>query len=82
MGTAIIRYGDKGDLAPALLKEHVPGAQLVKDTRSSATVDLVLGNAYSALTRRRTCPRSRRDPSRGSRQWPVRASELTAGRYR
>jgi hypothetical protein len=50
MGTAIIRYGDQGDLAAALLKEHVPGSRLVRDARSDATVDLVLGNAYTSLT--------------------------------
>ena len=50
MGTAIIRYGDDGDLAAALVQEHVPRAQLVKDSRSGTSVDLVIGNAYSALT--------------------------------
>jgi hypothetical protein len=49
MGTAIIRYGEEGDLAAALLKGHVPGAQLVKDTRAGSTVDLVIGNAYTDL---------------------------------
>jgi hypothetical protein len=49
MGTAIIRYGDEGDLAAALLKGHMPGAQLVKDTRAGARVDLVIGNAYTDL---------------------------------
>ena len=50
MGTAVIRYGEEGDLAAALLKGHVPGAQLVKDDRLDATLDLVIGNAYTALT--------------------------------
>jgi hypothetical protein len=50
MGTAIIRYGDDGDLAAALLQEHVPRAQLVKDSRAGTSVDLVIGNAYTALT--------------------------------
>jgi hypothetical protein len=50
LGTAIIRYGDSGDLAAALLGQHVPGARLVKDTRAGAAVDLVLGNAYTSLT--------------------------------
>ncbi|SDP65382.1 LytR cell envelope-related transcriptional attenuator [Pedococcus dokdonensis] len=49
-GTAVIRYGEQGDLAAALLAGHVPGAQLVKDTRPDASVDLVIGNAFSALT--------------------------------
>lgn len=50
LGTAIIRYGDSGDLAAALLKEHVPGAVMVHDPRRDAVIDLVLGNAYTALT--------------------------------
>jgi len=50
MGTAVIRYGEEGDLAAALLKGHVPGAQLVKDTRAGGSVDLVIGNAYTDLT--------------------------------
>ncbi|HEV7194909.1 MAG TPA: LytR family transcriptional regulator, partial [Pedococcus sp.] len=43
-------YGDEGDLAAALLQEHVPRAQLVKDSRAGTGVDLVIGNAYTALT--------------------------------
>ena len=50
LGTAVIRYGDEGDLAAALLQQHVPGAQLVKDGRAGRGVDLVLGNGYTALT--------------------------------
>ncbi len=50
MGTAVIRYGEEGDLAAALLQGHVPGAQLVKDDRLGAGVDLVIGNAFTALT--------------------------------
>ncbi|KRF26392.1 LytR C-terminal domain-containing protein [Phycicoccus sp. Soil803] len=50
LGTAVIRYGEQGDLAAALLKGHVPEAQLVKDDRLDATLDLVIGNAYTALT--------------------------------
>jgi LytR cell envelope-related transcriptional attenuator len=49
-GTAVIRYGEQGDLAAALLAGHVPGAQLVKDTRPDSSVDLVLGSAFTALT--------------------------------
>ena len=37
LGTAVIRYGEDGDLAAALLQGHVPGAQLVKDNRLGAT---------------------------------------------
>jgi hypothetical protein len=50
MGTAVIRYGEEGDLAAALLKGHVPDAQLVKDGRLGAGVDLVIGNAFTELT--------------------------------
>jgi hypothetical protein len=50
LGTAVIRYGEEGDLAAALLKQHVPGAELQLDARQGAGVDLVIGNAYSALT--------------------------------
>ena len=50
MGTAIIRYGDEGDLAAALLQEHVPRAQLVKDARAGTGRGPRPGNAYTALT--------------------------------
>ena len=50
MGTAVIRYGEEGDLAAALLQGHVPKAELVKDDRAGARIDLVIGNAYTALT--------------------------------
>jgi hypothetical protein len=49
MGTAVIRYGEEGDLAAALLQGHVPGAQLVKDDRLGAGLDLVIGNAFTGL---------------------------------
>ncbi|NYG06672.1 hypothetical protein BJ986_001159 [Phycicoccus badiiscoriae] len=50
LGPAVIRYGEEGDLAAALLQEHVPGAQLVKDGRAGSGVDLVIGNAFTSLT--------------------------------
>ena len=50
LGTAVIRYGEQGDLAAALLQGHVPGAELVKDDRADATLDLVIGNAFTTLT--------------------------------
>ena len=50
LGTAVIRYGEEGDLAAALLKQHVPGAELQLDSRAGAGVDLVIGNKYTALT--------------------------------
>ena len=43
LGTAVIRYGEEGDLAAALLKQHVPGAELQLDSRQGAGVDLVIG---------------------------------------
>ena len=49
LGTAVIRYGELGDLNAALLAEHVPGAELVKDARTDPSVDLVIGNKYEAL---------------------------------
>jgi hypothetical protein len=49
MGTAVIRYGEEGDLAAALLKGHVPGAELLKDDRLGTRVDLVIGNAFTDL---------------------------------
>lgn len=49
LGTAVIRYGPEGDLAAALLKGHVPGAELLKDDRLGTRLDLVIGNAYTDL---------------------------------
>jgi LytR cell envelope-related transcriptional attenuator len=48
-GTGVIRYGEEGDLAAALLLGHVPGAKLVRDDRPGASVDLVIGNAWTDL---------------------------------
>lgn len=47
--TAVIRYGEDGDLAAKRLAQHVPGAQLVRDSRAGTRVDLVIGSTYSAL---------------------------------
>jgi LytR cell envelope-related transcriptional attenuator len=49
MGTALIRYGDEGDLAAKIVAQHVPGATLRKDERAGTIVDVVIGNAYTAL---------------------------------
>ncbi|GAA2735549.1 hypothetical protein GCM10009867_18070 [Pedococcus aerophilus] len=49
LGTAVIRYGEDGDLAAALLKQHVPGAELLKIDRKGTRLDLVIGNAYTEL---------------------------------
>jgi hypothetical protein len=57
MGVAVIRYGEEGDLAAALLKGHLPGAELRKDTRAGTTIDLVLGNEFTALADLADVPR-------------------------
>lgn len=50
MGTALIRYGEEGDLAAKVLQQHVPDATLKKmDDMTGTTVDLVIGNAFEAL---------------------------------
>ena len=49
MGTALIRYGEEGDLAAKIVAQHVPGATLRKDGRAGTSVDVVIGNAYTAL---------------------------------
>lgn len=48
-GTARIRFGEPGIAAAYTLAAHVPGAMLVLDMRSDATVDLILGTEYSTL---------------------------------
>jgi LytR cell envelope-related transcriptional attenuator len=49
MGTALIRYGEEGDLAAKIVAQHVPQATLLKDDRAGTKVDVVIGNAYTAL---------------------------------
>lgn len=48
--SAVIRYGEKGELAAKVVAQQVPDATLMRVDRSSAAVDLVLGNRYTALT--------------------------------
>ena len=48
-GTARIRFGEAGIATAYTLAAHVPGALLVLDTRTDATVDLILGNDFEAL---------------------------------
>lgn len=48
-GVAEIRYGSKGSAAAKLLMAQLTGAKLVKDARTSAEVDLVLGAKYGGL---------------------------------
>ena len=49
MGTALIRHGEEGDLAAKVVAQHLPQATLLKDDRSGTGVDVVIGNAYTAL---------------------------------
>lgn len=49
LGTAVIRFGEEGDLAAKIVSQHVPGATLQKDTRAGTSVDVVIGNAFTAL---------------------------------
>ena len=48
-GIAEIRYGPSGAGAARLLLFYVPGAVLVKDTRTDSSVDLALGAKYTAV---------------------------------
>lgn len=45
-----IRYGDDGAPGAKVLAQHLTGARLVHDARSGTSVDLVIGNAFTALT--------------------------------
>ncbi|HEY7718156.1 MAG TPA: LytR C-terminal domain-containing protein [Pedococcus sp.] len=56
MGTALIRFGEEGDLAAKIVAQHLPGATLRKDQRAGTSVDVVLGNAYTALVPRAEVP--------------------------
>lgn len=46
---AEVRYAPKSVAAAKLVQAQVTGAVLAPDTRTDATVDLVIGNAYGAL---------------------------------
>ncbi len=46
---ALVRYGDKGEPAARRVALSVKGAKLVLDGRNDSTVDLVLGNRFTAL---------------------------------
>jgi hypothetical protein len=48
-GTALVRYGSSGVEAAKLVSAQVPKATMRKDKRKSATVDLVLGDAFRQL---------------------------------
>ena len=48
-GVAEIRYGSTGSAEAKLLEAAVPGATMVKDRRTDATVDVALGPRFRAL---------------------------------
>lgn len=48
-GTAEIRHGEDGMAAARVVASHLPGATLVTDRRAGTSVDLVIGNAFTAL---------------------------------
>lgn len=48
-GIAEIRYGTSGEAAATLMSFYIPGATLVKDGRTDATIDTVLGAAFVAV---------------------------------
>jgi hypothetical protein len=53
---AQIRYGPTGAGAAQLLQASVRGSEIVDDAREDATVDLVLGNTFKALTPEKQIP--------------------------
>jgi len=48
-GVAELRHGPSGESAAKLLAFYLPGAELVDDGRQDATVDTVLGAAYTSV---------------------------------
>ena len=48
-GVAEIRHGPSGEQAARLMAFYLPGAELVDDGRSDATIDTVLGAAYTSV---------------------------------
>jgi hypothetical protein len=48
-GTALVRYGTKGEEAAKLVQAQVPKSTLRHDKRKGADVDLVLGDAFKRL---------------------------------
>jgi hypothetical protein len=49
-GVGEVRHGPSGAAAAALAGTRLRGAKVVPDARSDNTVDLVLGNAFKALS--------------------------------
>lgn len=48
-GTAVVRHGRSGKAAALLVQAQVPKARLLADRRRGATVDLVIGAAFTEL---------------------------------
>ncbi|HET8971569.1 MAG TPA: LytR C-terminal domain-containing protein [Candidatus Nanopelagicales bacterium] len=48
--SAELRFGTKGEKNAALLVYYVPGAKLVQDDRTDASVDVVLGAKFTSVT--------------------------------
>lgn len=48
-GVAEIRHGPSGEQAARLMAFYIPGAELVDDGRGDATIDTVLGAAYTTV---------------------------------
>ncbi|HYN74962.1 MAG TPA: LytR C-terminal domain-containing protein [Candidatus Limnocylindria bacterium] len=48
-GTAQVRYGPKGKRNATVVAAQVPGSALVNDRRTTKTVSLALGEAYTGL---------------------------------
>lgn len=49
-GTGEIRYGKNGKVAASVVRTMLPTAAIVQDARADASVDLVLGDAFSSLS--------------------------------
>ena len=47
--SAELRYGPKGEQNAKLLSFYIPGAKLVQDDRTDASVDVVLGEKFKAV---------------------------------
>jgi hypothetical protein len=48
-GVAVVRHGPQGERSAQLVAANVAGATLLVDGREDASVDLVLGNQFTAL---------------------------------
>lgn len=50
-GTALIRYGENGDLNAKLVQQHIPGSTLQLDRRADTSVDVVIGMQLTDLSK-------------------------------